>query len=75
MNTIGIPNSKLIVTNDDQQFLAQFEWFLALFQFSDVKPELSPVQLKVPLMVGLRMKSRIIGSYCFPQKICQRWHL
>ena len=47
MNTIGIPNPKLIVTNDYQQFLAHFEWFLALFQISDVKPELSPVELKV----------------------------
>ena len=47
MNTIGIQNPKLIVTNDYQQFLAQFEWFLALFQISDVKPELSPVELKV----------------------------
>ena len=47
MNTIGIQNQKLIVTNDYQQFLAHFEWFLALFQISDVKPELSPVELKV----------------------------
>ena len=47
MNKIGIQNPKLIVTNDYQQFLAHFEWFLALFQISDVKPELSPVELKV----------------------------
>ena len=47
MNTIGIQNPKLIVTNDYQQFLAHFEWFLALFQISDVKPELLPVKLKV----------------------------
>ena len=47
MTTIGIQNSKLIVTNDYQQFLAHFEWFLALIQISDVKPELSPVRLKV----------------------------
>ena len=40
MNTIGIQNPKLIVTNDYQQFLAHFEWFLALFQISDVNPEL-----------------------------------
>ena len=38
MNTIGIQNPKLIVTNDYQQFLAHFDWFLALFQISDVKP-------------------------------------
>ena len=31
MNTIGIQNPKLIVTNDYQQFLAHFEWFLAFF--------------------------------------------
>ena len=41
INTIGIPNPKLIVTNDYQQFLPHFEWFLAQFQISDVKPELS----------------------------------
>ena len=46
MNIIGIQNPKLTVTNDYQQFLAHFEWFLALFQISDVKPELSPVKLK-----------------------------
>ena len=47
MTKIGIQNPKLIVTNDYQQFLAHFEWFLALFQISDVKPELSLVELKV----------------------------
>jgi len=47
MNTIGIQNPKLIVINDYQQFLAHFEWFLALFKISDVKPELSSVKLKV----------------------------
>jgi len=47
MNTIGIQNLTLIVTNDFQQFLTHFEWFLALFQISDVKLELSPVELKV----------------------------
>ena len=41
MTTIGIQNLKIIVTNDYQQFLANFEWFLALLQISDVKPELS----------------------------------
>ena len=41
MTTIGIQNPKLIVTNDYQQFLPHFEWFLAHFQISDVKPELS----------------------------------
>ena len=41
MTTIGIQNSKLIVTKDYQQFLPHFEWFLAHFQISDVKSELS----------------------------------
>ena len=41
MTKIEINNPKLIVTNDYQQFLAHFEWFLALFHISDVKPELS----------------------------------
>ena len=40
MTTIGIQNPKLIVTNDYQQFLPHFEWFLAHFLISDVKPEL-----------------------------------
>ena len=47
MNTIGIQNPQLIVTNDYQQFLAHFDWFLSLFQISDEKPELLPVKLKV----------------------------
>ena len=41
MTIVGIQNPKLIVTNDYQQFLPHFEWFLAHFQISDVKPELS----------------------------------
>ena len=47
MTTIGIQNPKLIVTNDYQQFLAHFDWFLSLFQISDVKPEFLQVELKV----------------------------
>ena len=47
MTKIGIQNPKLIVTNDYQKFWAHFYWFLSLFQISDVKPELSPVELKV----------------------------
>ena len=47
MTNIGIQNPKLIVTNDYQQFLAYFDWFLSIFQISDVKPELLPVKLKV----------------------------
>jgi len=40
MAKIGIQNPKLIVPNDYQQFLAYFDWFLSIFQISDVKPEL-----------------------------------
>ena len=36
MTRIDIQNPKLIVTNDFQQFLAHFEWFLSLFQISEV---------------------------------------
>ena len=47
MTKISILNTKLIVPNDYQQILAHFDWFLSLFQISYVKPELSPVELKV----------------------------
>ena len=47
MTTISIQNPKLIVTNDYQQFLPHFEWFLAHLQISDVKPELSKFKQKV----------------------------
>ena len=47
MTAIGFQNSKLIVTNDYQQFLAHFEWFLSLFQISDIKYEFLQVKLKV----------------------------
>ena len=47
MTIIGIQNPKLIVTNDYQQFLPHFEWFLAHFQISDAKPELSQFKQKV----------------------------
>ena len=46
MTTIGIQNPKLIVANDYQQFLVYFDWFLSLFEISDVKPELLLVELK-----------------------------
>ena len=36
MTKIGIQNPKLIVTNDYKQFLAHFEWFLSLFQISNI---------------------------------------
>ena len=47
MFEIEIQNPKLIVTNDHQKFLAHFEWFLSLFQISNVKHEFLLVKLKV----------------------------
>ena len=47
MTKIDIQNPKQIVTKDYQQFLAHFEWFLSLFQISDVKYEFLLVKLKV----------------------------
>ena len=37
MNKIDILNPKLIVPDDYQQFLARFEWLLALFHISGEK--------------------------------------
>ena len=36
MTKIGIQNPKRIVTNDYQQYLAHFEWFISLFQISEL---------------------------------------
>ena len=47
MTKIVILDQKLIVPNDYLQFWAHFEWFLSLFQISDVKPELLLVKPKV----------------------------
>ena len=56
-----------------QQFLAHFEWFLALFQISDVKPELSPVELKVCKngIFGVKtyFKKIFLGYFCPPIKV------
>ena len=40
MTKIDIQNPKQIVTNDYQQFLAHFEWFLSLLQIFDVKAKM-----------------------------------
>ena len=37
MTKIVILGQKIIVPNDYQQFWVHFEWFLSLFQISDVK--------------------------------------
>ena len=65
MPTIGIQSPKLIVTDDYQQFLAHFDWFLSLFQISDVKPELSLVELKVCKngIFGLKTKNPFRGPF------------
>ena len=68
MTKIGIQNSKLIVTNDYQKFWAHFYWFLSLFQISEVKPELSPVELTVS-------KSSMFGAKNLFQKIFPRLFL
>ena len=56
MIKINILNQKLIVTNDYQQFWVNFEWFLSLFQISDVKLLLL-IKLKQPNMVLFGLKS------------------
>ena len=47
MNKIGIQNPKLIVPNDYQQYLAHFEWFISLFQISDIKHEFLKAKVKL----------------------------
>ena len=68
MTKIGIQNPKLIVTNDNQQFLAHFDWFKSIFQISDVKPKLLPVKLKV-------RKNGIFGAKNLFQKYFPRLFL
>ena len=47
MTKIIILDQKLIVPNDYQQFWVHFDWFLSLFQISDVKYHFSLFKLKV----------------------------
>ena len=47
MTKIGIQNPKLIVTNDYHQYLAHFEWFISLFQISDIKHEFLKAKVKL----------------------------
>ena len=67
MTKIEIKNPKLIVTNDYQMFWAHFDWYLSLFQFSDVKPEL----LLVNGIFGLKtyFKKIFLGCLCLPIKV------
>ena len=73
MTKIGIQNPKLIVTIDYQQFLAHFDWFLSLFQISDLKPELVPVKQKVRKMAFFGLKSNFkkisLGYFGPPIKV------
>ena len=64
MTKIGIQNLKLIVTNDYQKFWAHFDWFLSLFQISDVKPGLLPVKLKVRKIAFFGLKAYFLGYFC-----------
>ena len=61
MTKIDIQNPKLIVTNDYQQFLVHFEYFLSLFQISDEKLEFLLVMLKVPKN-GIFFKIRFLAQ-------------
>ena len=47
MTKIDIQNPKQIVTNDYQQFWPHCEWFLSLFQISDVEHEFLLIKLTV----------------------------
>ena len=47
MTKIGFLDQKQIVPNDYQQFWVHFDWFLSLFQISDVKYLFSLFKLKV----------------------------
>ena len=73
MTKIGIQNSKIIVINDYQQFLAHFDWFLSLSQISDVKPELLLVQLKVCkngiFWAKNLFQKKFLGYFCPPIKV------
>ena len=81
MTKIGIQNPKLILTNDYQKFWEHFDWFLSLFQISDVKPELSPVKLKVRQngIISLKtyFKKIFLGYFCpwLCKKIGSKWPL
>ena len=76
MTKIGIQNPKLFVTNDYQQYLTHFEWFISLFQISDVKPELSPVKLKVSkngIVWAKNLFQKIfLGYFCPPIKVMSK---
>ena len=55
---------------------AHFDWFLSLFQISDVKPELLPVELKVCKngifwAKNLNQK-KIPGYFCPPIKVMRK---
>ena len=66
---IGIQNPKLIVTNDYQQFLAHFEWFLSLFQIYDIKHKFLLVKFHVSKngifwAKNLIFRKKNLGYFC-----------
>ena len=64
MTKIDIQNPKQIVTNDYQQFWGHFEWFLSLFQISDVKHEfMLMLKLKV-CKNGISWAKNLISKKC-----------
>ena len=69
MTKIGIQKPKLIVTNDFQQFLAHFDWFLSLFEISDEKPELLPKMAILGLTLQPMGSIRPIQSCQCPETV------
>ena len=64
MTKIDILNPKLIVPNDYQQFWVYFEWFLSLFQISDVKWLLSQFKQKVHKNVTFWSQNPFQNVFC-----------
>ena len=70
MTKTGTKNPKQIVANDYQQFLAHFEWFVSLYQISDVKHEFLQVKQKLCKNCIFWAKNLVFenfpGLYVFP---------
>ena len=63
MTKIVILDQKQIVPNNYQQFWVRFDWFLSLFQTSDVKYQLSLFKLKVPKNGTFFVSNPIFKNY------------
>ena len=76
MTKIVILDQKLIVPNDYLQFWAHFEWFLSLFQISEVKQLLSQFKLKVRKNGTFRSQNQFLKNFpvnLVPQPfLCQK---